>query len=126
MDALTGRLGTYITGALILSGVCQPPTRPGFAQTTKNFFVVFCATEIYYNILQKIARATFIFLQNHLHYKKGGHSMDYQNKETIVKSIRFERELAEKIQKMAEQGQRDFTKQVRFMLLEYIRLKEGN
>lgn len=51
--------------------------------------------------------------------------MDYQNKETIVKSIRFERELAEKIQRMAEQGQRDFTKQVRFMLLEYIRIKEG-
>lgn len=52
--------------------------------------------------------------------------MEYQNKETIVKSIRLERELAEKIQKMAEQGQRDFTKQIRFMLLEYIRLKEGN
>ncbi len=51
--------------------------------------------------------------------------MDFQNKETIVKSIRFEKELAEKIQKMAEQGQRDFTKQVRFMLLEYIRIKEG-
>lgn len=52
--------------------------------------------------------------------------MDYQNKETIVKSIRFERDLADKIQKMAEQGQRDFTKQVRFMLLEYIRIKEGD
>jgi len=52
--------------------------------------------------------------------------MDYQKKETIVKSIRFEKDLAEKIQKMAEQGQRDFTKQVRFMLLEYIRMKESN
>lgn len=51
--------------------------------------------------------------------------MNYQNKETIVKSIRLEKELAEKVQKMAEQGQRDFTKQVRFMLLEYIRIKEG-
>lgn len=51
--------------------------------------------------------------------------MNYQNKETIVKSIRFEKDLAEKVQKMAEQGQRDFTKQVRFMLLEYIRIKEG-
>ena len=47
------------------------------------------------------------------------------NKETIVKSIRLEKELAEKIQKMADESQRDFTKQVRFMLLEYIRLKEG-
>lgn len=48
--------------------------------------------------------------------------MEYK-KETIVKSIRFEKELAEKIQSLADQGQRDFTKQVRFMLLEYIRLK---
>jgi len=47
-------------------------------------------------------------------------------KETIVKSIRLEKDLTEKIQKMAEQGQRDFTKQVRFMLLEYIRMKENN
>ena len=47
------------------------------------------------------------------------------NKETIVKSIRLEKELAEKIQKMADESQRDFTKQIRFMLLEYIRLKEG-
>lgn len=52
--------------------------------------------------------------------------MNYQNKETIVKSIRFEKDLAEKIQKMADNGQRDFTKQVRFMLLEYIRIKENN
>ena len=47
------------------------------------------------------------------------------NKETIVKSIRLEKELAEKIQKMADESQKDFTKQIRFMLLEYIRLKEG-
>ena len=52
--------------------------------------------------------------------------MNYQNKEVIIKTIRLEKDLAEKIQKMAENGQRDFTKQVRFMLLEYIRLKEGN
>ena len=52
--------------------------------------------------------------------------MNYKNKETIVKSIRFEKDLAEKIQKMADNGQRDFTKQVRFMLLEYIRIKENN
>ncbi len=52
--------------------------------------------------------------------------MDYKKKETTVKSIRFEKDLAEKIERMAEQGQRDFTKQVRFMLLEYIRMKENN
>lgn len=52
--------------------------------------------------------------------------MENQKKETVVKTLRFEKDLAEKIQKMAEDTQRDFTKQVRFMLLEYIRLKESN
>ncbi|WP_300294982.1 hypothetical protein [uncultured Intestinimonas sp.] len=46
-------------------------------------------------------------------------------KQTIVKSIRFEKELADKIQKMADENQRDFTKQVRFMLLQYIQMKEN-
>ena len=50
--------------------------------------------------------------------------MDYQKKETIVKSVRFEKELADKIQKMADENQRDFTKQVRFMLLKYIEMRE--
>lgn len=44
--------------------------------------------------------------------------------DTIVKSIRLDVDLCEKIQKMADENQRDFTKQVRFMLLEYISLKE--
>ncbi len=52
--------------------------------------------------------------------------MDQQKKETVVRSIRMERELAEKIQRMADQGERDFTKQVRFMLSEYIRIKESS
>jgi len=81
---------------------------------------------LYYNILQKNARAIFKIFKNQLHYKKGGGSMDYQKKETTVKSIRLEKDLADKIERMAEQGQRDFTKQVRFMLLEYIRMKENN
>ena len=51
--------------------------------------------------------------------------MDNLKKETMVKTLRFEKDLAEKIQEMAEKSQRDFTKQVRFMLLEYIRIKEG-
>lgn len=50
--------------------------------------------------------------------------MDYQKKEMVVKTLRFEVDLAEKIQKMADQNQRDFTKQVRFMLLSYIEMME--
>lgn len=51
--------------------------------------------------------------------------MTDSKKQTIVKSIRFEKELADKIQKMADENQRDFTKQVRFMLLQYIQMKEN-
>lgn len=50
--------------------------------------------------------------------------MDYQKKETVVKTLRFDPDLAEKIQKMADESQRDFTKQVRFMLLQYIEMRE--
>ncbi len=52
--------------------------------------------------------------------------MENQKRETITKTLRFEPELVEKIQRMAERNQRDFTKQVRFMLMEYIRIKEEN
>ena len=44
--------------------------------------------------------------------------------DTIVKSIRLDVDLCEKIQKMADENQRDFTKQVRFMLMEYIAMKD--
>lgn len=50
--------------------------------------------------------------------------MDLQNKETIVKSIRLEKKLCEKIQELANKGQRDFTKQVRYMLIKYIEMTE--
>ncbi len=52
--------------------------------------------------------------------------MEYQKRKTITKTLRFEPELVEKIQEMAKRSQRDFTKQVRFMLLEYIRIKESD
>jgi len=45
-------------------------------------------------------------------------------RETILKGIRFEPELIEKINKMAEESERDFSSQVRFILKEYIRQKE--
>ena len=50
--------------------------------------------------------------------------MNNMNKETITKTIRFETNLHEKIQKMADENDRDFTKQVKFMLKEYIKITE--
>ena len=46
--------------------------------------------------------------------------------ETIVKSIRFDIELAEKIQKLANKYERDFSQQVRFMVKMYLNMKEGD
>ena len=42
----------------------------------------------------------------------------------IVKSIRFDKETAEKIQKMADEAERNFGAQVRFIVNEYIRSRE--
>jgi len=50
--------------------------------------------------------------------------MNNMKKETITKTIRFETNLHEKIQKMADENDRDFTKQVKFMLKEYIKITE--
>ena len=51
--------------------------------------------------------------------------MENINKETITKTLRIEKSLCEKIQQMADENQRDFTKQVRFMLVEYLKIKEN-
>ena len=51
--------------------------------------------------------------------------LEDMNKEYIAKTIRFTPEQFEKIQKLADESQRDFTKQVRFMCEEYIKIKEG-
>lgn len=45
-------------------------------------------------------------------------------KDQVKKTMLFEKDLYEKVQAMAEDNQRDFSKQVRYMLIEYIRLKE--
>lgn len=45
--------------------------------------------------------------------------------ETTAKSIRFENDLIEKIEEMGREAERDFSSQVRFMLKEYIRMKEN-
>nr|WP_326212487.1 hypothetical protein [uncultured Oscillibacter sp.] len=41
------------------------------------------------------------------------------------KTINFEEELVSKIEKMAKEAERDFSGQVRWIIKEYIRLKEG-
>ena len=42
----------------------------------------------------------------------------------VKKTMLFEKELHDKIMKLAEQNDRDFTKQVKYMLKEYMRIKE--
>lgn len=44
--------------------------------------------------------------------------------ETTKKTIIFENETIEKIEKMAKESERDFSGQVRFIIKEYIRMKE--
>ena len=46
------------------------------------------------------------------------------NIDKIKKTIIFEKDLHDTIQELAQQNQRDFTKQVKFMIQEYIRIKE--
>lgn len=44
--------------------------------------------------------------------------------ETVSKAIRFPTEMAEKIEELAKKNQRDFSKQVRFMCEEYMKMRE--
>lgn len=44
--------------------------------------------------------------------------------ENMKKTIIFETEIVEKIEKMAKESERDFSGQVRWIIREYIRLKE--
>lgn len=44
--------------------------------------------------------------------------------DTTSKSIRFENDLIEKIEAMGKEAERDFSSQVRFMLKEYLKMKE--
>ena len=56
--------------------------------------------------------------------KKGGITVEYKETPKITKTIKFEKDLVEKITAMGETAERDFSSQVRFMLKEYIRIKE--
>lgn len=44
--------------------------------------------------------------------------------ESFRKTIIFDEELIQKIEKMAKESERDFSGQVRFIIKEYIRMKE--
>lgn len=45
-----------------------------------------------------------------------------QDKETVIKTIRFEKYLVNEIEKMGKDNERDFSSQVRFIIKEYIKL----
>ena len=62
-----------------------------------------------------------ILYYNHL---KEVSNMNNENKETITKTMRFEKDLHDQIQKLAEENQRDFTKQVKFMVIEYMKITQ--
>lgn len=51
--------------------------------------------------------------------------MKFEKEETRVKTLRFPIDMAEKIEKLAKENQRDFSKQVRFMCEEYMKIKEN-
>lgn len=46
--------------------------------------------------------------------------------ETTKKTIIFESKLVERIEKLAKESERDFSGQVRYMLKEYLRIKEND
>lgn len=44
--------------------------------------------------------------------------------DTTQKTIRFENDLIKTIEELGQESERDFSSQVRFMLKEYLRIKE--
>lgn len=52
--------------------------------------------------------------------------MESEITKKITKTIRLEEPLVKKIENMAKEGQRDFTKQVIFMIKKYIEITESN
>ena len=50
--------------------------------------------------------------------------MDNMLKETVTKTIRFDKETIEKIEAMGKEAERDFSSQVRFMIKAYIKMKD--
>ena len=51
--------------------------------------------------------------------------MEYNETPKITKTIKMEKDLIDKINAMGKKTERDFSSQVRFMLKEYIKIKEN-
>lgn len=51
--------------------------------------------------------------------------MKFEDKEQIVKTIRFDKDLCQKVESMAKSSERDFSAQIRFMVREYIKMRES-
>lgn len=43
-----------------------------------------------------------------------------QKQKTVIKTLRLEESLVEEIEKLAKENERDFTKQIKFMLKKYL------
>ena len=52
--------------------------------------------------------------------------MQDEKKQLITKTVRIEKDLVEKITEIGKRSERDFSSQLRFMLKEYLRIKENN
>lgn len=75
---------------------------------------------MYYNVCQhNLTKKQKIAIIN----KEGVIKLDkLQYRETQSKSIRIEKELVEKIEELAKKNERDFTKQVIYMIKKYIEI----
>lgn len=51
--------------------------------------------------------------------------METYNKDLQIKTVRMDNSLIEQIQQLADENERDFSSQVRFMLKKYIELKKN-
>lgn len=60
-----------------------------------------------------------------MHYNKLQNNTDNELNSTTSKTIRFDNELIVAINDLRKGTERDFSAQVRFMLKEYIRFKNG-
>ena len=62
-----------------------------------------------------------------MHKKKGGKTVqDNEVQETISKTIRFEKDLVNKIDELRKDTERNFSQQVKFMIKRYIEIIERN
>lgn len=62
-----------------------------------------------------------------MHKEKGGITVqDNESQETVSKTIRFEKDLVNKIDSLRKDTERNFSQQVKFMIKRYIEIIERN